>query len=230
MQLTLPVSLRDEATFKNFYSDGNAQLCHCLQQLHDAPGERFIYWWGVPGSGRSHLLQACCHAAGEAALQAVYLDMADEQRLSPAVFTDLEQLSLIALDNVNAIIGKRDWEEALFHLYNRVRDKGDVILLMASCAPARQLTCVLPDLQSRLTQGLSFKLHELSDDEKIQALQLRATNRGLPLTKEVAQYVLRHQPRDMSALFSTLEKLDQASLSAKRKLTIPFVKRVLMEA
>ena len=228
MQLTLPVSLRDEATFQNFYPGDNQQLCQYLQAHSYLSQERFCYWWGTPGSGCTHLLQACCHAFSEIHSSVVYLDLGDHADLSPDFLMNLEKLALIALDNLDAIVGKAPWEEALFYLYNRVRDSEKTCLFVVANVPARQLN-VLPDLKSRLVWGLNFQLHELTDEQKIAALQLRALNRGFPLSNEVAQYLLRHQSRDMHVLFSTLKKLDRASLSAKRKLTIPFVKNILLQ-
>lgn len=40
-------------------------------------------------------------------------------------------------------------------------------------------------------------------------------------------FLLNRLDRDLTYLFSVLEKLDKASLQAQRKLTIPFVKEQL---
>ena len=69
---------------------------------------------------------------------------------------------------------------------------------------------------------------DLRDEEKLAALQQRAKSRGMQLNDHVGRYLLSHCPRDMSALFSTLDQLDSASLEEKRLLTIPFVKSVLL--
>jgi len=47
------------------------------------------------------------------------------------------------------------------------------------------------------------------------------------LGDEVARYILHRGPRRLDALFDLLARLDRASLSAQRKLTIPFVKQAL---
>ncbi|HKJ77017.1 MAG TPA: DnaA/Hda family protein, partial [Gammaproteobacteria bacterium] len=85
----------------------------------------------------------------------------------------------------------------------------------------------LPDLVSRLGWGLIFHVRPLSDEQMIDALQLRARQRGLDLPADVARYLLRHYRRDMTSLASLLERLDHASLVAQRRLTIPFVKQWL---
>src|SRR4029078_5447301 len=85
----------------------------------------------------------------------------------------------------------------------------------------------LPDLLSRLSWGMVFKLSPLADDEKLTVLTRRANGRGIGLPEEVAKYLLTHCPRHMATLFAALDALDKASLAAKRRLTIPFVKEVL---
>ena len=76
-------------------------------------------------------------------------------------------------------------------------------------------------------QVLCFQMRPLSDEDKLRALQLRASRRGLHLTDEVGHFILTRGTRSMSALFDLLERLDQASLQAQRKLTIPFLKETL---
>ena len=67
----------------------------------------------------------------------------------------------------------------------------------------------------------------LDDAGRLQVLQLRAQGRGFELPDETGVYLLRRYPRDLPALCGLLERLDQASLVAQRRLTIPFVKAVL---
>jgi DnaA family protein len=67
----------------------------------------------------------------------------------------------------------------------------------------------------------------LDDEQKQAALQFRARARGLVLNDEVAAYIIQRLPRDMNELFWQLNRLDHASLAEQRKLTIPFVKKIL---
>ena len=156
----------------------------------------------------------------------MYLPLQELLTLAPELLEGLEQQALIAIDDVQAIAGMPQWEEALFHLYNRVRDCGHRLVVSATVAPAG-LTLTLPDLTSRLGWGPVFQLAALSDTDKRAALQMRARRRGLELGNEVPEYLLRRCPRDMDSLFSLLNQLDRASLVAQRRLTIPFVRELL---
>ncbi|MCE8001751.1 DnaA regulatory inactivator Hda [Billgrantia ethanolica] len=225
-QLPLGVGLRDDATFESFLPAGNATLLDRLSRQLDEDGEPFLFLWGASGSGRSHLLQAACHAASDRDLRALYLPLHDLGHFPPLMLEDVERLDLVAIDDVDDVIGRRRWEEGLFHAFNRLRDAGKRLVMSASAAP-RQLPVALPDLASRLTWGVTFQLQRLDDSERLQALQLRARIRGMQLSEEVARYILHRGPRRLDELFDELAVLDRASLSAQRKLTIPFVKQAL---
>ncbi len=65
------------------------------------------------------------------------------------------------------------------------------------------------------------------DEEKLLALQLRGKLRGFELPEDVGRFLLKRLDREMRTLFMTLDQLDRASITAQRKLTIPFVKEIL---
>ncbi|HRL92524.1 MAG: DnaA regulatory inactivator Hda [Pseudomonas sp.] len=229
IQLPLGVRLRDDATFANYYPGANAAALGYVERLCEAEAgwtESLIYLWGGEGVGCSHLLQAACLRFEQRGEPAVYLPLREVADYGPELLDNLEQCELVCLDDLDAVAGRRDWEEALFHLFNRLRDSGRRLLLSANCSP-RELPVGLPDLQSRLTLALVFQLQSLSDEDKLRALQLRASRRGLQLSDEVGRFILTRGTRSMSALFELLERLDQASLQAQRKLTIPFLKATL---
>ncbi len=229
VQLPLGIRLRDDATFANYYAGANAaaqgyveRACHAQESWVDS----FIWLWGKPGSGRSHLLQAACLRAEEQGMRVLYLPLQECLEYGPEMLDGVEYCDLVALDDVHLIAGRADWEQALFHAFNRLRDAGGRLLTSADRAP-REVAIELPDLHSRFNLALVFHLQELDDEEKLRALQLRASRRGLFLSDEVGRFLLARLTRSMDALFAALELLDQASLQAQRKLTIPFVKDVL---
>ena len=229
-QLSLGVCLNDDATFDNFYSpqlSHNAMVVADLRQLLTASGEQFIYLWGAPGCGLTHLLQAACHEAQTQGLSMQYLPLRELVGYAPEeLFSGLETLDLVCLDCLPSIAGRPEWENAIFSLFNRLGDANKKLVVAAEQGP-RELALGLEDLRSRLQWGLTHQVQNLGDEDKQQALQMRARARGLELSDEVAQYIIQRLPRDTNELFWQLQRLDQASLAEQRKLTIPFVKKVL---
>jgi DnaA family protein len=72
-----------------------------------------------------------------------------------------------------------------------------------------------------------YQLRDLDEAGRIEALRLRAAQRGLQLPQETSEYLLRRVPRDLPSLFEVLDHLDEASLIAQRRLTIPFIREAL---
>lgn len=228
LQLSLGISLRDDATFGNFYvAEGNQQALHAVREFSADRGDGHLVLWGSRGAGLTHLLQACCHAASERRLNVQYLPLRELVGYAPEDVCDgLDKFSLVCLDSLDEIGGRRHWEQALFHLFNRLRDAGHRVLIASHTSPPA-LPLLLPDLKSRLLGGVVYQVRALNDQEKAAALQLRARGRGMEMPDEVARFILSRAPRDANDLFNLLNRLDDASLQWQRKLTIPFVKEVL---
>lgn len=219
-QIPLQIKLNDAATLENYLAADNAALLTILA----AETESYLYWWSSEAAGKTHLLQALCHQVGHG--KSIYLPLKDVIALQPAIFEDLEQYALVCLDDLQYLAGKPDWELALFNLYNRMRERGTRLCISAN-SPPNQIGVQLADLLSRLNWGVVYQLQPLTDQQKKTALQLRATRRGFNLPDDVANYLLTRFPRDLHNLFALLDKLDEATLQAQRRLTIPFVKQQL---
>ncbi|TVO75241.1 DnaA regulatory inactivator Hda [Sedimenticola selenatireducens] len=225
-QLALGFTLPEKATLESYVPATNEQAVADMAACARGHGEPFIYLWGSAQTGKSHLLQAATQIADEAGRSALYIPLDQAKQFSPEIFDDLEQLNLICLDGVEQIAGDPAWEQGLFNLFNRIREQGNSLLVSAQCSPL-SLPIKLPDLSSRLSWGLCYQLQPLDDQQKVTALIEDAARRGLEMSEESAGYILRHTPRDMGSLRQLLEELDQASLEAQRRLTIPFIKAFL---
>jgi DnaA-homolog protein len=229
-QLSLGVSLNDDATFANFFApdlSANTHIIAALREQLETDRNPFIYLWGASGCGLTHLLQAACHHAQNLGKSFQYFPLRDLVGYAPAeLFAELELLDFVVLDALDEVITRPEWELALFNLFNRLRDTGRRLLVAAVYGP-QELAVQLPDLKSRLQWGTTFHVNSLNDEQKQQALQFRARARGLDLNDEVASYIIQRLPRDMNELFWQLNRLDHASLAEQRKLTIPFVKKIL---
>ncbi len=226
-QLPLGLRLRDAATFAAFEPGANGAALAWLQGRIGAGAERG-WLWGSAGSGRSHLLQAACHAAVDQGLRAIYLPAAELLTDPAAVLEGLERCRLVALDDLGDLAGHRVAELALFDLCNRLAEQGGLLLASASAAPLSHAWS-LADLASRLAAAAVFRLRLLSDGDKLAALQRRARLRGLELPTATARFILSRADRRPEALFDLLDELDVASLVAQRRLTVPFVRKLLSQ-
>lgn len=226
-QYILPIYEFDPETFDNFDADSNQLLCNSLFKNFAHLQQNFFYIWGAKSSGKTHVLKAANNLFLQQERSAIYIPLTKTHYFSPEILEELEELDLVCLDDLAAIAGNDEWEVAIFDLFNRIKETGKTLLLMSADQPPQQLPIKLPDLRSRLSWGETYQLAELSDDKKAAVLQQAARKQGLELPDEVAKFLLNRLDRDLTYLFSVLEKLDKASLQAQRKLTIPFVKEQL---
>lgn len=227
-QIPLPFRQYDHYELDQFrIGDNHAAIDH-LTGLCPGTGRSITCLWGVNGTGKSHLLQAMCARMAARDGRSAYLPLAQHAELDPAMLQGLEELDLVCMDDVEAIAGEEPWEYAVFHLFNGLADAGRALIFSAGMSP-RGLPLGLPDLKSRLQSSLIFHLLPLTEVECLEALRQRARLRGLELNDEVVGYISRRLARDTHSLFRLLDRLDQASLAAKKKLTVPFVKELLEE-
>nr|WP_272494057.1 DnaA regulatory inactivator Hda [Stenotrophomonas mori] len=197
-----------------------------LRAAATAAGQDWIYLAGPAGSGKTHLALAACAAAEQAGRSAAYLPLqAAAGRMGDALEA-LEGRGLVALDGLDAIAGQRADEVALFEFHNRARAAGVTLLYTATLAPDA-LGLVLPDLRSRLAQCGRIVLAALDDAGRGAVLRARAARRGLALDEAAIDWLLTHAERDLAGLLALLERLDRESLAAKRRVTVPFLRKVL---
>lgn len=225
-QIPLDLGGPERPSLAMFLPGGNAEALAAVERAARGRDAGPLYLWGPEGSGKSHLLLAACRLAGEQGRRTAYLPLGRHAEWQPALLEGLEGLDLVAVDEVGAVAGESAWEQALFHLFNRLRDGGRSLLL-AGAAPPAALPLRLEDLKTRLGWGLVLQLRVLDDDAKRAALMLRAHCRGFDLPGEVAAYLLQRCPRDLHSLFGLLDRLDRASLAAQRRITVPFVRALL---
>ncbi|MDO8953593.1 MAG: DnaA regulatory inactivator Hda [Gammaproteobacteria bacterium] len=225
-QLSLGLELSHAYTFQNFYPGKNEQLIHTLESFANNQGEKFIYLCGAEGAGKTHLLQAACHHVLECQHSAIYVSLSQLHHYAEAILDNLHNLSLVCIDDVQNAAGHELWEERLFVLFNEIYNHKGRLLIAGDKLP-NQLGMKLNDLVSRLNWGLTFKVQVLDDAEKIAALKQQAYQAGLVLSDEVAQFLIARVKRDMGSLLQAFTTLNQASITEKHRLTVPFVKKVL---
>lgn len=199
-QLLLDIQPAATPTLDNFVPGRNGEALHNLRlALSPDPQQRFLYIWGPVGSGKSHLLQASAALAEQSGLYVVCAD-------------DVHLLSAEA-------------QIALFDTFNQLR-AGNGILIASGIAAPNQMD-LRDDLATRLAWGLVYQLHPLSDQEKAQALRAHARERGIKLSDEVVEYCLRYLRRDLPTLMATLDALDEWSLTSKKPVTVPMLRKLL---
>lgn len=229
-QLILNLEALKPASFETFVTGRNAEAVAMLDALAQAQyagstaalplDRRFLYLWGESGAGKSHLLHALAALPGTRLLPSG-LDMTAVEVDAAYIYEPSVGLYLIDdCDRLSALA-----QIAAFGLFNQVREHGAAMVACGALPPA-QLT-LREDLRTRLAWGLSYHLHELSDAEKIEALNRAAHARALVLSTGVLPYLITHFQRDMRSLSALLDALDRYSLETQRPITLSLLRSLL---
>ena len=224
-QLALSVQLRSTASFDTYFAGPNEAAVLALRELQTLPTSG-IYLFGPDGVGKSHLLQATARQFQQRGLRVAYLPLASFAERPVELLDGADEADLLALDDLDIVSADRDWAYALIRSFDRLRANQRRWLVSAAGATDR-LDCAVPDLRTRLDQAVRFGLRSLDDADRARWLRENALARGLELPEDAARWLINHLPRDAASLIAALETLDRASLSAKRRLTLPFVQKTL---
>jgi DnaA family protein len=87
----------------------------------------------------------------------------------------------------------------------------------------------LADLVSRLSACTQLALKPLGEGARRELLRERALVRGIELDDSVLDWLFARGRRDLVSLFDLLERIDRASLAAKRRVTVPFLRELLRD-
>jgi len=223
-QIPLTLKFSNDQGFESFV--GSRDSVSALQALANGESSEWLYLSGAAGSGKSHLLLATCALAQKQGRRALYFPLTVFAGRLQEVLPDQENADIICLDGLENCAGNEQDEIALFHFHNRARAANTVVIYAARHAP-HGLSLLIPDLQSRLGQCTRLNLESLDDDGRRAVLLQRALHRGLELDDAVLDYMFKRVGRDLLTLTTLLDKLDRESLAAQRKITVPFLRKLL---
>lgn len=226
VQIPLPFSRFEKLDFSLYQPGKNREVVACLEKVAAGGEIGNIYLWGEAGTGKSHLLQSVCTSASTAGRSAAYIPLKDHAVLSPDMLSGLEDLDMVCIDDLDRIQEIESWEQALFTLFNGMRENRKPLIFSAGKSP-KGICIKMPDLKSRLSWDLIYHLRLIDEKSLAIALKTRASGRMFDLPDDVIEYLIKRVARDTHTIFGILDKLDQASLQSKRRITIPFVKELL---
>jgi len=224
-QMSLAIDIRSDARISDFAGPGWAHVIDATRQLQMGLLSRcFIH--GAADTGKTHLLSAICESYLEMGRSAIQVPLIELVHTSTEVLQSLESFDLIAIDDLDKIVGLPEWEEAIYHLINRSHDQSQLIFVARS--PASLLPIVLPDLQSRLAQAPSFGL-PIGDDIEDRRSLLNAVlkKNGWHFDPAITMHLIEHGSRKPGLMLKTLEKLKPLFEAQRRKPSSALIRQTL---
>lgn len=202
-QLSFDLEVKKDNGLSDFTGPGWSTLIDATRQLHVGL-IRQMYIYGGAATGKTHFLTAVCESYIEAGRSAICLSLKDLVDTDVQVLASLESFDLVALDDLEAIHSRRDWQEAIFHLINRSFE-GEGQWMFAAKTQASALPFELKDLVTRLERAAAFKVPEGQDKADRKAmLESVLRRRGWQFDQRITDYLLQDGPHRIGAMLEVL--------------------------
>jgi len=224
-QLAFPLSGSDKASFENYWLGHNSEVVTAIEASVRVGEPKVVYYYGPSGVGKSHLLFAAMRLAKAEIINTSYLSLNDDY-VTADMLAVVDVKHVVCVDDIETWAGNTDKERALFTLFEQIKHAGGQLIVSAS-QPPELSGFEINDLVSRLSSGLIYPLHELTDEQRFEALKMRAKARGLSISDDAVRYLQSRSSRDTGELFEVLDRIDHASLVEQRRVTIPFLQNLL---
>ncbi|MCP4393560.1 MAG: DNA replication protein [Alphaproteobacteria bacterium] len=219
-QLTLSLEVQSSYDLDDFMvSSCNEEAIQWLEKYSEWPAPALIIY-GSSGCGKTHLAHVFANGdfSGETCPIINGTDFTIE--IEPPEFIGSAQC--VVLDDAD----KCKDEPALFHLYNYIKETGRHMLLTSTEPPSKWGT-KLADLRSRMLAGLAIGIGEPDDVQMAAVIVKLFSDRQIRIDQDVVAFLLSHMERSFAEACRVIAEADELSLSTKRKITIPLIKKVL---
>jgi len=120
-------------------------------------------------------------------------------------------------------------EEELFHAWNQAQETGRPVVLVSDEIPPAW-SPALPDLKTRLAVTPVARI-SLPDDRLFSALiQLHFSDRGLHVPADALRFMSERLHRDYWTAGRAVEAVDRFAIAERARLSLPTVRRALVQA
>ena len=135
---------------------------------------------------------------------------------------ELSDNSCLILEDIDINLS----EINLLHLFNFLLENNSKIMI-TSKIPIKKLNISLADLRSRLSSLPQVNLG-LPDDKLISRVIIKQfTDKGVKVDMEVVNYLLKRVDRSFSSINNIVSTVNMAAIQSSRKITVPFVRKLL---
>lgn len=149
--------------------------------------------------------------------------------LKNEIFSDIVPLnSALVIDDVDKVVGNYELEELLFHIINYAVEC-DTKLFFTSSSNFNDLDFLINDLKTRLVSFPVARIYSPDDDLLKVLLVKQFMEYGIIVEPEVIEFIVKYIPRNTRAVKNLVERANLLSVEEKRKITIPFIKKIIDE-
>ena len=234
--------LASQFVFEEFVTDRSNELAYAsARAVAEFPGGPYnpLFIHGSSGLGKTHLLQAICHAVlrGPNPRKLLYLSCETfvNQFIQAVTNGDLEpfryryrKLDILLIDDIQFLEGKTRTQEEFFHTFNTLYNARSQIVL-SSDRPPSAIETLQERLVSRFRWGMVTCIEPPSLETRVAILQRKARLWGVELPQDVAQCLAENIDTNIRELEGAVTKVIGYANLIGRKLDLETVYGALQD-
>jgi chromosomal replication initiator protein len=236
------VRLNPQYVFEEFVVGPSNRLAHAAAlAVTENPAHTYnpLFLHGGVGLGKTHLLQAVCHAllTKNPNLVVVYLSceafvnqyIASIQKGDPDTFRNrYRHVDMLLLDDIHFLASKKVMQEEFFHTFNHLYNAQKQIILSSDSPPQD-----IPDLEARLVSrfkwGLVAEIEPPHYETKVAIIKSKARARGRELPDDVVDYLANALDSNIRELEGAVLKIIVLAGLQNQKVDVPLCQQAVKE-
>lgn len=232
--------LNPSYTFDNFVTGPCNRLAHAAAvAIAEDPGRSYnpFFAHGPTGLGKTHLLQAICHAIKQHHPHVKYHYLSCEGFINHFIegveSGALHQfryryrhVDVLAIDDIQFLAKRERSQEEFFHTFNTLHQSQRQIILSADCPPS-EIPSLEERLVSRFNSGLVAFLDRPCLETRMAILRKKAKLRCIEVPEEVIRLVAEQIDANTRELEGALIKIDALSQAQPGPVTLELARTAL---
>ena len=210
----------DAFTFNTYVVGPQNRMAYAAARaVAEKPAEHYnpLFIYGDSGLGKTHLLYAIAHQVRQRQPEAriVYIkgdDFTNELIASIREGKNAEfrekyrQSTLLLVDDIQFIAGKKQTQEEFFHTFNTLYESGRQIVL-TSDRPPREMTQLEDRLQTRFEWGLMVDVAPPDFETRLAIIKNKAALLGVQLPDDISNFIAENLTANVRQIEGALNKL-----------------------
>lgn len=232
--------LNDDYLFENFITGPCNRLAHAAAvAVAESPGKAYnpMFIHGATGLGKTHLLQAICHAIQNksSGLRVMYISCetftnhfleAVEQGALNDFRYRYRHIGVLVIDDIQFLAERERSQEEFFHTFNTLHQSHRQIVLSADCPPS-EIPSLEERLVSRFNSGLVALIERPCLETRMAIVRTKARLRCIQIPEDVVRLIASQIDSNIRDLEGALIKLDALSQTRNGKIDPEFAYEVL---
>ena len=234
--------LNEHYTFENFVVGPENRLAHAAAlAVSENVGRVYnpLFIHGTVGLGKTHLLQAVCHAilARQPDLDICFVSCEGfvnhyieslKRGQVEAFRRKYRSLDVLLLDDIHFLQRKEGSQEEFFHTFNALHEAHRQIIL-SSDSPAKDIPTLEERLVSRFKWGMEVRIDTPSFESRVAILRMKAEMRGKTVRDEVLQFIAQHVDTNIRELEGAIVKVIGLASLSNVAIDLDFAKETLKD-